>query len=190
MLGGDLSVASVPGKGSTFSFTIEAAPPTEVGLLDPSDMSTYRRQATEVTSKAVETLDAHILLAEDGPDNQRLISHVLRKSGAKVEIADNGQIAVDLALAAQRHGYPFDVILMDIQMPILDGYAACRELREQGYDRPIIALTANAMEGDRNKCLEAGMDDYTTKPIDRATLISKIAKAAAEGLTRTRLSCN
>jgi CheY-like chemotaxis protein len=120
---------------------------------------------------------SRILLAEDGPDNQRLITVILQKAGAEVTVAANGQIACDLALAARNMGTPFDVVLMDMQMPILDGYEATRKLRAAGYAGPIIALTAHAMKSDRNKCVEAGCDDYTTKPIDRAHMISLIARA-------------
>jgi CheY-like chemotaxis protein len=118
-------------------------------------------------------------LAEDGPDNQRLIAHILRRAGAEVAVAENGQVAFDLALAAQRAGHPFDVILMDMQMPVVDGYQATQELRRAGYGGPIIALTAHAMMEDRQKCLDAGCNDYTTKPIDRTVLLECVAKYLA-----------
>ena len=115
-----------------------------------------------------------ILLAEDGPDNQRLIAFLLRRAGADVEVAENGQIAVDLALAAKQSGSPFDVILMDMQIPVMDGYEATQKLHSAGYRRPIIALTAHAMAADREKCIEAGCDDYISKPIDSKKLVGSI----------------
>jgi PAS domain S-box-containing protein len=176
MLGGDLTVTSVLGKGSTFRASIAT------GSLDgkkPIDQPCEAAQGTSCVLQSAIRLDSCILLAEDGPDNQRLIAHVLRKAGADVAVAENGQVAFDLALAARQAGNPFDVILMDMQMPVMDGYQATRELRSAGYCGPIIALTAHAMTEDRQKCLDAGCNDYTTKPIDRAVLLECIAKHLA-----------
>jgi len=100
-------------------------------------------------------------------------------AGALVETADNGRVAVDLALAARDGGEPFDVVLLDMQMPVLDGYEAATMLRSSGYAMPIVALTAHVMAADQDKCLKAGCDDYATKPIDRKTLIAVARKYAA-----------
>jgi CheY-like chemotaxis protein len=99
---------------------------------------------------------------------------LLLDAGGKVELADNGQIALDLALAARQAGNPFGIICMDMQMPVMDGYEATQRLRGAGYKEPIIALTAHAMAGDREKCINAGCDDYISKPIDPEKLVEAL----------------
>jgi len=98
----------------------------------------------------------------------------LKKVGADVTIVENGELAVEAAQAALAEERPYGVILMDMQMPVMDGYDASIMLRAQGYTRPIIALTAHAMESARQECLDAGCDDYASKPIDRKLLIEMI----------------
>lgn len=121
-----------------------------------------------------------ILLAENEPDHQRLISLVLRKADADVTTVENGQSAVDFALQAHKKGNPFDLILMDIRMPVKDGYLATRHLREAGYKLPIVALTAYAMMGDREKFIEAGGDDYISKPLAAGELVKLVRKWATQ----------
>ncbi|MFO7903297.1 MAG: PAS domain S-box protein [Planctomycetota bacterium] len=176
-LGGDISVTSTPGKGSTFSVTVATGPLEGVAMIEDLAAMTPQPEAHIKPTDDV-PLDCRILLAEDGPDNQRLISFVLGKAGAEVTLAENGRIAYEKALAAREAGTPFDLVLMDMQMPVMDGYTATRKLRETDYAGPIIALTAHAMEGDDAKCRAAGCDDYLTKPIDRPKLIRTIANHA------------
>ena len=116
------------------------------------------------------------MIAEDVAVNRKLVSLHLTKAGAEVDLAENGCIAVDKVRASLSAGRPYDLVFMDIQMPELDVFEATAKLREMGYRRPIIALTAHAMEGDRERILEAGFDDYLTKPIHRAKLLEAAAR--------------
>ena len=177
MLGGDLVCESVPKEGTGFTLTISLG---DLESLEFHEDPITALKAIRVSNQdgvfaagaAAEKIKGvcSVLLAEDGIDNQRLISTLLKKEGAQVMLAENGDIAVRRALNAQENGKPFDVILMDMSMPVLDGYGATKLLREQGYDLPIVALTAHAMSGDREKCIEAGCNDYTTKPVNREKL--------------------
>ena len=175
LLGGDITVESEVGRGSTFRLTIAA------GSFEGLELTTPAIAPSKRTVRRNEPLDCRVLLAEDGPDNQRLIEFVLEKAGADVTVVENGRRAVDLLIGCTPAGGVdspprFDVVLMDMQMPVMDGYTATRLLRRRGYEGPIIALTAHAMSGDRERCIEAGCDDYATKPIDRAALIETVAR--------------
>ena len=109
-------------------------------------------------------------------ENRQLIELLLKKAGAQVSAVENGQLALDAALAASKAGEPFDVILMDMQMPVLDGYEATRRLRNLGYTGSIVALTAHAMAEDAQKCLAAGCNDYLTKPFQVHDVLEMVAR--------------
>jgi CheY-like chemotaxis protein len=132
-----------------------------------------------------------VLLVEDGPDNQRLISYVLEKAGAEVTVVESGERAITAILAARSTETPFHVVLMDMQMPVMDGYTATRRLRREGYTGPIVALTAHAMTSDRERCLACGCDEYISKPINRCLLIETIRgffEAGSDGRSSPHLS--
>ena len=161
---------------------------TTIPALVLASTSRYRRQlldrlALPAPTPAVEQgpadgprLFGRILLVEDGIDNQRLIAFHLRKAGASVDVADHGQAALKMIALAAASGEPYALVLTDIQMPEMDGYTLVRTLRSRGSTLPIVALTAHAMSDDRRRCLDAGCDDFATKPVDRAQLIATCAR--------------
>ena len=161
-LGGNISSHSEKGKGSQFIVTIaanigeDAEFVNEVGKADLQHQAYARKKAT-----VPQKLTGKVLLAEDSVDNQQLISMYVRKTGASITVAENGKIAVNHAMADD-----FDLILMDMQMPVMGGLEATQWLRQIGCRTPIVALTANAMKQDRDRCLAAGADGYLTKPVD------------------------
>ncbi|MBX9738035.1 MAG: response regulator [Phycisphaerales bacterium] len=168
LLDGDVQLLHTqPGKGSCFRLVLPLEAPPNTAMVD--HLPDAGRARTPAPSKA--TLNGRILLAEDGPDNQRLICFHLRKAGATVNVADNGRIALEMIERAAGARAPYDMLLTDMQMPEMDGYTLARALRTRGSPLPIVALTANAMAEDRARCLEAGCDDYTSKPIDKAALL-------------------
>jgi CheY-like chemotaxis protein/HPt (histidine-containing phosphotransfer) domain-containing protein len=170
-LGGDIEITSEVGKGSTFTVSIATGPMDGVAILD-APASDALQIASEPTQEALPSLEGvRVLLVEDGESNRKLISLVLRDVGADVTTAENGQVGVDLAMRT-----PIDLILMDMQMPVMDGYAAATLLRQRGVTVPIFALTAHAMMGDEEKCRAAGCSGYVTKPVDTDLLIRAIAK--------------
>ena len=192
MLGGDILVTSQFGKGSTFTATIPTGTLDGVPLIHRDDVYKVVMESRVKPLSAVLVPKAgavcklngmRILLAEDGTDNQRLISHVLRKAGAHVRIVENGRLAVEsLTVDGTLDGElldppPVDLLLSDMQMPEMDGYAATRLLRAKGCSLPIVALTANAMAGDADKCIQAGCDEYESKPIDKDKLIATCLKS-------------
>lgn len=178
-LGGDIAVESAPNQGTTFRVTVDPGPLTAVRWLQESSEAVLGdSRPPERQKKSVPVLQGHILLVEDGLDNQRLIALLLRKAGATVTLAENGQEALEKALPGSGTSPatpPFALILMDMQMPIMDGYEATSRLRAAGYEGPIVALTAHAMVSDRQKCLDIGCNDYLTKPIDRQKLLVAVA---------------
>jgi signal transduction histidine kinase/DNA-binding response OmpR family regulator len=166
-LGGDIAVASTPHVGSQFTLTIRTGPLSADAFIGTRPVSATKLEPAPATEIAV---SGHVLLAEDNLDNQKLVALLLRRSGAEVSVAENGQLAVDMALRN-----PYDLILMDMQMPVVNGLEATRRLRQQGYRGAIVALTANAAREDTEACSAAGCDDFLGKPIDRQRLYEILA---------------
>ncbi len=175
MLGGDVELVTTQlGQGSHFRATVLTGDIEDIDMLDDPDAATAIPASRRTHSKPKLNFPVRILLVEDGADNQRLISHILKISDGLVTTADNGKLGVDILLESEKNGEPFDVVLMDMQMPVMDGYQAVRFLRARGFKKPIIALTAHAMVGDRDKCLDVGCDEYVTKPVNRHLLIETV----------------
>ncbi|WP_411282209.1 ATP-binding protein [Gemmatimonas sp.] len=177
LMGGDVQlVKTALGEGSTFTVTLPLHAVEGAQNIEDLNACIATPSALDATGAYAVALRGRILLAEDGEDNQRLISHHLRKAGAEVVIAEHGRRALELMAAADAAGRPFGLLLSDMQMPEMDGYTLARTLRAQGNGIPIIALTAHAMADDRQKCLDAGCNDYASKPIDRGILIAACAR--------------
>lgn len=176
LLGGELGVDSTQGQGTVFTIAVKApaGKPDQIGGLSKAIHSVQGpatgavAQLTKGGAAGGRLSGRKILLAEDGPDNQRLFSFHLKKAGAEVVVAENGRVAVE---TMQQIGAEVDLILMDMQMPKMDGYQATQALREEGWKLPIIGLTAHAMSFDQQKCLDAGCDRYESKPISKQKLI-------------------
>jgi PAS domain S-box-containing protein len=164
-LGGDIDVTSQIDKGSVFIFTVTVQLPKEE-TLPPSDRRHKKKADKAKVHVDRAPVQASILLVEDVPDVRKVICAVLHRFGLKTEVAEDGRVACEMALKSLTQGNPYGLILMDIQMPVMDGCEATRRLRQQGWQRPIVALTAYAMSGDRDKCLAAGCDDYLDKPVN------------------------
>ncbi|HRJ49118.1 MAG: response regulator [Phycisphaeraceae bacterium] len=201
LLGGDITAASTPGEGSSFLVTIRTGPldgvPRLTGERTGQGQDSLQQDDAGTATKTVDTPslpdDARILLADDTIDNQRLLAFHLRLIAREVLIVSDGQEAVDAVLLAGEQDKPYDLILMDMQMPRLDGYAATRLLRSRGYQRPIIALTAHTSAEDERRCREAGCDAFLSKPVEKnelarvcARFIDQARRDQARGLDRPR----
>ncbi len=168
LMDGRIWVESTPGKGSIFRFT------ARMGIQEQAMKAAGPAAAAEIPPQLLQ-----VLLAEDMPTNQKLLTYILSRRGHSVQVAHDGRQALE-ALGRE----DFDVVLMDIQMPVMDGFAAARAIRKLADPKkarvPIIALTAHALTGDADRCLNAGMDGYISKPINREELIERVEQLAAD----------
>ncbi len=165
-LGGDVAVESTLNEGSVFRVTID---PGELAAASPSIADSREEQRSDEAPGVLN--DCRVLVVDDAKDNRILLKHILSTTGAQIEFACDGQQALNAVLEADKAHTPFDLVLMDMQMPVMDGYFASVKIREAGIETPIMAVTAHALEGDRQHCLDSGCSEYLTKPIDKGLLL-------------------
>lgn len=173
MLGGSIQVESELGKGSKFTVRIATGDVSAVEFIEPT-ITVETEDLTEELENL--QLDCRILVVDDRREIRFLSQRLLSKAGASVSEAEDGQHAIELVQQATQDNEPFQLILLDMQMPKLDGYSTARKLRELGYGYPIVALTADAMQGDMNRCIESGCNAYLSKPIDTKRLLQLVAQ--------------
>jgi PAS domain S-box-containing protein len=190
-LGGGIRVASEFGNGSTFTLTVRVGSLEGVAMLDPASIEDIPQSQSHDAEPPLRLPGLRVLLAEDGASNRKLIELVLTRAGATLDCAEDGQTAVELALARE-----YDLIVMDMQMPVMDGYTAAAELRRRGVQAPTLALTAHAMSGDEEKCRSAGCSGFLTKPVNMDVLLRAIAEATramqasgASAVRKDRVPC-
>ncbi len=181
MMGGEIVLRSEPGKGSTFSFTLRLRADRKGAMSSIEDTFTHVYGELDAANPAVAPLRGKVLVAEDNAVNQAVATGLLESMGVESEVVSNGREAVDAFLTGN-----YDAILMDCQMPVLDGYEATEEIRRIESDRHgeplrIIAVTANVLAGDMEKCIAAGMDDYLRKPYSGEQLHAALTKVLPQG---------
>ena len=171
MLGGKSRSQSRLQQGSTFRVTVGTGSLEGVALVEPRLVE----ETSTVAPGCRSWSDCRVLVVDDRSEIRFLAKQFIEKSGASVELAVDGDDALCTIDRSERRGEPFDIVLLDMQMPVKDGYTTARELRARGFNKPIIAVTAHAMQGDRERCLEVGCNDYTPKPLEPRRLLELVA---------------
>lgn len=184
LLGGTVSVDSILGMGSSFKVTIKTGPLKDVKFISPTEAEQVKQKDVDEDAIEITKLTGRIIVAEDNADNRRLLEFYLKKSGASFSFVENGRDAVSKVLNENP-----DVVLMDMQMPIMNGYDATKKIREQGFTRPIIALTANALDVEVKKCIDAGCNRVLPKPFNWNALFGLLkdhigAKGSSEHIVK------
>lgn len=167
LLGGSVTVDSILGMGSSFKVSIKTGPLTATRFLNPTEVAQDRSRIINQENFESVRLSGRILIAEDNQDSRKVLEYYLKKAGAEILFVDNGMEAVNKAVSESP-----DVVMMDMQMPVLNGYDATRKLREQGFTKPIVAISANALDTEVRKCLEAGCSHVQPKPFNWVSLFS------------------
>ncbi len=182
-LGGNISAESDPGKGSCFTFNLPTGDLQGVALLAPEEIITFQQQPDDMQESHWHFPKARILVVDDGAENRELVNLLLSEVGLTVDEAENGQTGMEKAIANS-----YDLILMDVQMPLMDGFTATHNLRQQGITAPIIALTANAMKGFEQQCLASGYSGYLSKPIEVDRFMNYVADQLGGKLVHDKAS--
>lgn len=189
MYAGQIHVESQQGKGSVFTVTLpfDSAPVPSQTSPPPVREGISATLMTARSAAAARDSEARLLLVEDNPVNQKVVVAILGKKGYRIDIANHGREAIRKLEEADA---PYDVVLMDVQMPVLDGLETTRMLRRNPRwgELPIIAMTAHAMSGDRERCLEAGMSAYISKPVQPANLVSTVERYLAAAGASARVN--
>ncbi len=175
MLGGRIEAQSELGKGSTFTLTFDALTPTEAES-SPTASTASRQDPNRPPGDVRQSLRGRVLLVEDVAEIACLVRYVLAKTHLELDVAENGATGYDMAMAARAAEKPYHLILMDIRMPVMNGYDTTRRLRASGWQGPIVAMTAHSMLQDRQQCLDAGCNDYLSKPVNRAEFFRVLAR--------------
>ena len=169
-LGGNITVKSIPDKGSTFTVLLAVESFENIPLINQQQVLSEVEQVVNTEGVQWSFPESRVLVVDDGAENRELVKLVLEESGISVDVAENGKTGSDMALE-----YDYDVILMDVSMPVMDGFDATKRLRDKDYKHPIIALTAHAMSDVEEKCKQSGYSGFMTKPIDIDELLSVLA---------------
>jgi signal transduction histidine kinase len=177
LLHGQISIASIVGEGTRVRVTIPEGPPVLDAQNEPESLS--KLDGTGLLDRLESLADTRVLVAEDNAVNQKIIASLLRHAGAQVDFASDGADAVEKASGAAATELAYHIVLMDLRMPVMDGLAAVRRLRDQGYQGAIVALTAQAAEDDRKACIAAGCDEHLAKPVDWVHLVEVVRRHAS-----------